>query len=124
MLPILSIGEYTIAKESELYSGADGNKKIIINHELCTICLIDKILGVRSDAESIPEGVLIKVKTERGSFCLLVDELITERRAVIRPLPQYLKWQKDRVGGIGGCGILADGSIRLLLDVDELIHLS
>ena len=39
---------------------------------------------------------------------------------VVKPLPSYLQQCTSSLSGIGGCAILGDGSINLILDVNGL----
>lgn len=52
--------------------------------------------------------------------CLFADELLGQQQVVVKALPNYIKLKKD-ITGIGGCTLLGDGSISLILDVAELI---
>ena len=54
------------------------------------------------------------------SYCLLVDELLGERQIVVKPLPAYLNSFNIKNFGIGGCTILGDGVISIILDVPSL----
>ena len=45
--------------------------------------------------------------------CLLVDDLIGQQQAVVKPLPKYFK----KVRGLSGCTLLGNGEISLIIDV-------
>jgi two-component system chemotaxis sensor kinase CheA len=46
-------------------------------------------------------------------ICLLVDELLGQQQAVVKPMPKYFK----RVRAIGGCTLLGTGDVSIIVDV-------
>jgi len=49
-----------------------------------------------------------------------VDELLGEQQVVVKPLPSYLNSFNIKNSGIGGCTLLGDGNISLILDIGNL----
>jgi len=58
------------------------------------------------------------VEEDDRSCCLFADELLGQQQVVVKSLPNYIKRYKQ-VKGLGGCTLLGDGSISLILDVGE-----
>ena len=59
---------------------------------------------------------LVVLQHEGRQFGLVVDALIGERQAVLKPLHRLF----DRVPGVSGSTILGDGRVSLILDVPHL----
>lgn len=61
----------------------------------------------------INEGILMMIENGDRILCLLVDELIAQQQAVVKPLPKYFK----KVRGLSGCTLLGNGDISLIIDI-------
>jgi two-component system chemotaxis sensor kinase CheA len=59
------------------------------------------------------------VENDSKVICLFADQLLGEQQVVVKALPRYIK----KVRGIGGCTLLGDGSISLILDIASLINI-
>ncbi len=66
-----------------------------------------------SAVTDILEGTLIQLESGEQTICLLVDDLIGQQPAVVKPMPKYFK----RVRGLSGCTLLGNGDISLIIDV-------
>ncbi|MEG3030144.1 MAG: chemotaxis protein CheW, partial [Oscillospiraceae bacterium] len=53
-------------------------------------------------------------------YCLFVDELLGEQQVVVKPLPAYVNNFDIKNSGIGGCTILGNGNISIILDIQNL----
>ncbi len=68
--------------------------------------------------EDVEKGILIMVEEDNKSCCIFADELLGQQQVVVKALPEYVKKYKQ-IKGLGGCTLLGDGSISLILDVGE-----
>jgi two-component system chemotaxis sensor kinase CheA len=59
---------------------------------------------------------LVVVQHDGAQFGLVVDRLLGERQAVLKPLNRLF----DRVPGVSGSTILGDGRVSLILDMGHL----
>ena len=120
IVPMLSIQESF--KSSDVFLDPDGSEMIMIRGDCYPVLRLYRIFGIESDYENLDDGILIMITTDTTTFCLFVDELIGEQQAVIKPLPEYI--QKHNIGmhGIGGCAVLGDGSISLIIDINSLVR--
>jgi two-component system chemotaxis sensor kinase CheA len=59
----------------------------------------------------------VVVKSANGRTGFIVDKLLGRQEVVIKPLEDYLQENS----GFSGATILGDGSISLILNVDELV---
>jgi two-component system chemotaxis sensor kinase CheA len=69
-------------------------------------------------AESLEQQYLIAVKYENGLFGLVVDDVIREYQAVVKPLGEMLKHHDMFLGA----SILGDGKVSLVIDVKKTIQ--
>ena len=120
IVPMLSIQESF--KSNDVFLDPDGSEMIMIRGECYPVLRLYRIFDIVPDFESLDDGILIMITTDTTTFCLFVDELIGEQQAVIKPLPEYI--QKHNIGmhGIGGCAVLGDGSISLIIDINSLVQ--
>ena len=71
-------------------------------------------------ATKMEDGILIWLDAGDLSYCLFVDELLGRAAGGGQPLPSYLNHFNIKPRGIGGCTILGDGNISIILDVTNL----
>jgi two-component system chemotaxis sensor kinase CheA len=69
-----------------------------------------------TDAIKAERESLVVVQHDGARFGLVVDRLLGERQAVLKPLNRLF----DRVPGVSGSTILGDGRVSLILDVAHL----
>ena len=121
IVPMLSIQESFKPNEGDIFLDPDGSEMIMIRGQCYPVMRLYRIFDINPDFETLDDGILIMISTDTATFCLFVDELIGEQQAVTKPLPDYI--QKHNVGmhGIGGCAVLGDGSISLIIDINSLV---
>ncbi len=69
-------------------------------------------VSVDSIKEDVEKLKIVIVKNEEETAGLVIDEVITEKEIVIKPLPEHL----HDLGGFMGATILGDGTIAMILD--------
>lgn len=121
IVPMLSIQESFKPSMQDVFFDPDGREMIMIRGECYPIVRLHELFGIEPKTASLEEGILITLNTETLTFCLFVDQLIGEQQAVIKPLPGYLQTHSNGLRGIGGCTILGDGSIALIIDINNLL---
>jgi len=121
IVPMLSIQESFKPNDGDVFLDPDGSEMIMIRGECYPVLRLYRIFDIEPDFTNLDDGILIMITTDTATFCLFVDELIGEQQAVIKPLPEYI--QKHNIGmhGIGGCAVLGDGSISLIIDINSLV---
>ena len=120
IVPMLSIQESFKPKLEDVLRDPDGREMIMIRGECYPVVRLHELFEVESRYKNLEDGILVMLNTEDLTFCLFIDELIGEQQAVIKPLPRYIQ-NHSTVRGIGGCTILGDGSIVLIIDVNKLV---
>jgi len=121
IVPMLSIQESFKPNDGDVFLDPDGSEMIMIRGECYPVLRLYKIFNIAPDYESLDDGILIMISTETTTFCLFVDELIGEQQAVIKPLPEYIQKHNTGMHGLGGCAVLGDGSISLIIDINSLV---
>jgi len=121
IVPMLSIQESFKPEEGDVFLDPDGSEMIMIRGDCYPVLRLYRIFGIGSDYENLDDGILIMITTDTTTFCLFVDELIGEQQAVIKPLPEYIQKHNLGMHGIGGCAVLGDGSISLIIDINSLV---
>ncbi|MCL2392052.1 MAG: chemotaxis protein CheA [Oscillospiraceae bacterium] len=121
IVPMLSIRESFKPNDGDIFLDPDGSEMIMIRGECYPVLRLYRIFDIEPDFEALDDGILIMITTETTTFCLFVDELIGEQQAVIKPLPEYIQKHNIDMHGIGGCAVLGDGSISLIIDINNLV---
>lgn len=123
-IPISSIDKCTEIELSQLKQF--DNKHLIINTQLIPYLILKDFLriennvenNVENKTENKPENLKSKVvivKNENEKTALLVDEVIGEHQAVLKPIGEYFISQPY----ISGASQLASGHIALVLDTSR-----
>ncbi len=111
-VPITSIRESLSVSGREVIRDPGGNEMVMIRGQAHPVLRLHQVYGLETQVTEIPEGILILVENEEDSVLLFADAILGEQQLVVKPLPQYL----DAVEGLGGCALLGDGRICLILD--------
>lgn len=115
-VPTTAIRECFKPKKENLVIDPDGNEMIMVRGECFNIIRLHKLYKVKTDIQKIEDGIIVIVENSSKTFCIFCDNLIGEQEVVVKALPSYIK----KVDGIGGCTLLGDGSISLILDIAGL----
>ncbi|SMP43402.1 chemotaxis protein CheA [Anoxynatronum buryatiense] len=121
-IPTVAIRESFKAVEKNLIKDTDDNEMIMIRGNCYPIVRLHRHFGVTPKTDSLLEGIMIMVENDGKAVCLFADELLGEQQVVVKPLPGYLVRYPVKTSGIGGCTILGDGSISLIIDVTGIIY--
>ena len=78
------------------------------------------ILGIEGRVEKANEGLLVVVEEERSLYALLVDDIIGQRRMVIKPPGSDL----ENVKGVSSGAFIGNGKIGLIIEPADLIKMA
>ncbi len=120
-IPMTAIKESFKANEKDLINDPDGNEMIMIRGECHPIIRLHRLFGVKTEIEELCKGIIIMVESDTQAACIFADGLIGEQQVVVKPLPNYILKYFKNVKGVGGCTILGDGNISLIIDVNGII---
>ncbi|MCB2226398.1 MAG: chemotaxis protein CheA [Desulfarculaceae bacterium] len=120
VLPMLSIVESMKPRPDQLRT-VRGKGELIRHREgYLPLVRLARLFCLEGGVEDPCEGLVMIIGSLGKRFGLLVDDILGERQAVIKSIEQ--NYQK--VPGIGGATILADGRVGLVLDVPSLEKMS
>lgn len=119
-VPISNIRQSFKVNNDEVIYDAQGNEIIKCMDEFYPIVRIHQLYSVETEITNIEDGILIWVEASDRSYCLFVDRLLGEQQVVVKPLPVYLNSFNIKHSGIGGCTILGNGNISIILDITNL----
>lgn len=120
-VPISNIQESFKPTADRLIRDPDGNEMIIIRGQCYPIIRLNKIYSIENTTTNIENGIFMLVNSSDKTACLFVDEIISQHRVVVKPLPLYLNRFDISSMGISGCTILGNGNISLILDVQGIL---
>lgn len=121
-IPIITIKESFRPKDVDLLTDPDGNEMIMVRGQCYPILRLHRHFDVQHSVEELTEGILVMVEQDHKTCCLFADELLGQQQVVVKALPNYIK-KKKKISGLGGCTLLGDGSISLILDIGGLTTL-
>ena len=120
-VPIMTIKESFRPENNEVFEDTEGQEMIMVRGLCYPIVRLHQHYEIQKAVTSYDEGILIMVEEDDRSCCIFADELLGQQQVVVKSLPDYVKRYKD-IKGLGGCTLLGDGSISLILDVGAFIQ--
>ncbi len=118
ILPLSSIKKSLKPDRDSLTRIAGGGEAILIRDTLYPLVRLHGTLGVRPHTNEIWDGMVLIVAEGGQSAALLVDELRTVQRVVVKSLGSQFKG----ISAIAGGAVLGDGRIGLVLDIEGLLN--
>ena len=106
-------------KDEAIIEDEHGNEMIMVRGEAYPILRLHKFYNIKTDVTNLEEGIIVMIENDSRVICLFADQLLGEQQVVVKALPRYIK----KVRGIGGCTLLGDGNISLILDIASLINI-
>jgi two-component system chemotaxis sensor kinase CheA len=112
-VPIANIIKSFNPKKEQLFTDPNGNEMITERGETFNILRLHEFFHIEGAETNIVDGILMMLESGEQKICLLVDKLLGQEQAVIKPMPKYFK----RVSGISGCTLLGNGNVSIIIDV-------
>ncbi len=101
----------------------EGHEMIMIRGNCYPIVRLYEVYDIPDAETDLAQGIILVVEADDNTICLFADRLLGEQQVVVKPLPYYLmRFDLKGRAGIGGCTILGDGSISLILDTSEVMR--
>jgi two-component system chemotaxis sensor kinase CheA len=120
-IPINSIKEFIKLKENQVFLDTSGKEMVKIRNQVFPLLRLHEYYGLEANSTNPLDGVVVVVESEGKSTCLLADELIGEQQVVVKPFSPMLNRYNVKQNGMAGCTILGDGSITIILDINNII---
>ena len=121
-IPISDIQQSFKITPEEIIYDAQGQEIVKRMDNFYPIIRVHRLYNIETEITNLEDGILVWVGEGDKSYCLFVDELLGEQQVVVKPLPSYLNAYNIKKSGIGGCTILGDGNISIILDTTTLHH--
>lgn len=119
-IPVGAVRQSFRPNFGDITTTMDGLEVVRIRETLHTIVRLHEIFHHQTNITDIDQGILVIVESNGRKACLFVDDIVGQQQTVIKPLAKYI----GDVSGLNGCMILSDGTIGLILDVEELIRIA
>ena len=120
-VPMSAVQETFRLDRGEIFT-VDGSEMMHLHDEPLSLIRLSDLLNMPDLARVKSDGrfFVVVVKAANGRTGFIVDQLLGRQEVVIKPLEDYLQENS----GFSGATILGDGSISLILNVDELVTMA
>lgn len=119
-IPINNIRQSFKADDTNIMYDSNMKEIVMIRNEYYPVIKLHEIYDIPTEVTNIKDGILILVEVDDKSYCIFADQLLGEHQVVVKPIPYYLSQYNIKDKGIGGCAILGNGNITLILDMAAL----
>jgi two-component system chemotaxis sensor kinase CheA len=120
IVPTVSVRSAVKPNVEDIFTDPEGNEMIMLQGNVYSLIRLSEFFNVDDAVTELGEGMIMHIASEEKEFCIFFDHLDGEYQVVVKKLPNYLKRCSSSLAGIGGCAILGDGSINLIIDVNGL----
>lgn len=122
-IPISAIKESFKLKPNQLLKDTNGREMVMIRGECYPLMRLYEVYDIEPATTDIYEGIIILVEIESNGrrACFLADELIGEQQVVVKSFPPMFSNFNVKENGMSGCSILGDGSITIILDIENIV---
>lgn len=120
-VPISSIKESLMVANNQLLHDTKQGEMIMIRGVCYPILRLHEKFNMPTDVTKLEDGILLLVDIGGKNVCLFADKLIGEQPVVVKPFPKYLSQYNIKAEGLSGCTVMGDGTISLIIDVNNLI---
>ncbi|MCI1954992.1 MAG: chemotaxis protein CheA [Oscillospiraceae bacterium] len=121
-IPIKNIRQSFKASDDSIMYDTDMHEIIMVRDKYYPLIRLHQAYKIDTEVTDIAGGIVILVGTHDNAYCIFADALLGEQQVVVKTLPTYLNQFRVRKSGIDGCAILGDGSISLILNVQNLYN--
>lgn len=120
IVPTVSVRSAVKPDVKDIFTDPEGNEMIMLLGNVYSLVRLSRFFNIEDAVTDLSEGMIMHIASEEREFCIFFDHLDGEYQVVVKKLPNYLKSCSSNLDGIGGCAILGDGSINLIIDVNGL----
>ncbi len=120
IVPTVSVRSAVKPDVKDIFTDPEGNEMIMLLDNVYSLVRLNRFFNIDDGVTDLADGMIMHIASEEREFCIFFDHLDGEYQVVVKKLPSFLKHCSSRLDGIGGCAILGDGSINLIIDVNGL----
>ena len=121
-IPISSIKESFKLNEKQLIHDTEKGEMIMLRGNCYPLIRLHEIYKIEPKSKDLYDGIIIVTEADGKTSCLFADELIGEQQVVVKPFSPLLNKYDIKQKGMAGCSILGDGSITIILDINNIIN--
>ena len=122
-IPITSIKQsFKLSEDTQLLTDTDGSEMIMLRGDCYPIIRLHEVYGIDTEVVNLEDGIFVQVENENKTACIFVDQLIGEQQVVVKSFPPFLNRYNLKDAGFSGCTIRGDGSISLILDINNFLN--
>lgn len=121
-IPTNSIKESFKLKPNQLIHDTEKGEMIMIRGECFPLIRLSDFYDIDCKYTNLEEGIIILVEADGKQTCLFADELMGEQQVVVKPFSALLNKFNVKQNGMAGCSILGDGSITIILDINNILN--
>jgi len=122
-VPISFINESFMINNEQIIHDTQRGEMIMVRGVCYPILRLHEKFNIPTNVKNFEDGIILLIEADNRSVCLFADELVGEQQVVVKPFPKYLSKYDIKGEGLSGCTIMGDGSISLIVDVNNLIGL-
>ena len=120
IVPTVSVRAVVKPEPGDVFKDSFGNEMIMLKGKCCRLVRLNQYFHIDGGVTELSRGMILHIASEREEYCVFFDRLEGEYQVVMKNLPGYLKKCALPLTGIGGCAVMGDGSIYLILDVNGI----
>jgi two-component system chemotaxis sensor kinase CheA len=120
IVPTVSVRSAVKPDVNDIFMDPEGNEMIMLLGNVYSLVRLSRFFNIDDAVTNLADGMIMHIASEEKEFCIFFDHLDGEYQVVVKKLPNFLKHCSSSLDGIGGCAILGDGSINLIIDVNGL----
>lgn len=121
-VPISSVKEIFRADQGQLIQDPGGTELIMIREKCLRVIRLSDAFELGGEKLPLDQGIMLYCSEGGREAAVFADELLSDQQVVVKPLSILLNKYDLKRKGISGCSILADGSITLITDINELLR--
>ena len=91
-----------------------------LRDEYIPIIKLWEVFGIEPASKDISDSLLVVLEVGSSKVALVVDDLLGQQQVVIKSMESNYK----KIEGISGATILGDGTVSLILDITDLVHMA
>ena len=120
IVPTVNVLSAIKPSPEDVFKDPEGNEMMMILGKVYPLMRLSRFFNIHDTVTEIADGMIMHLSSDERDFCIFFDHLDGEYQVVVKKLPSYLEKCSSNLQGIGGCAILGDGSINLIVDVNGL----
>jgi len=120
ILPVTAVIESLQPRDEDLHGTAGGDLLLKVREDYLPIVAVHEAMDVAEACTDATRAIAVVVQGRGRRYALLVDELVGQQQVVVKNLETNYR----KVPGVSAATIMGDGSVALILDVNDLCQIT